>query len=469
VAAEKQSAPAVSPEQLRELGQYALRLEEHFGCPQDVEWAIDSQGKVHILQSRPLRITRLWGIFRELVDVTGKPVLLKGGSVASPGVASGPVVLVKGDEDLARFPQGGVLVAAQPSPELVIALEKAAAVVCDTGGVASHLAALAREFRVPTLLSTGTATTVLVEGQLVTVDTDRCCVFEGEVPEILDSPTYATDQARLEEIELFDLLRRLLPKVVSLNLVDPQRPDFKAANCQSVHDVVRYIHQTAMNEMMRMAEKLTDSGWRGEQLEADIPLSIQVLDLGSRAVRRPLVKNLTVDGIASEPLRIFLTGLAKCEWPGPRNVSLTGFMSVVAIHASEPHRLAEPCLAIVADDYMNFSLRTGYHYSTVEALYPRSGFGGYVRLHFRGGGAAVECRGRRERLIREILRWAGFSVDHRADMVNAIAENLDAQGVRSKLDILARFTVFTKQLDVLLTSEAVTNWYIEEFKKGNRW
>lgn len=465
---EKQSIAAVSPEQLRILAEYALRLEEHFGCPQDVEWAIDSTGNVQILQSRTLRVER-WRsqFFRELVDVTGRKVLLKGGAVASPGAASGRVALVRGDEDLAQFPPGGVLVAAQPSPDLVVALEKAAAMVCDTGGVASHLATLAREFRVPTLLGTGDATSVLSEGQQVTVDTDRCCVFEGEVREVIDATSRSADGDGLEETELFQLLHRLQQKVVPLHLVDPRKPDFTPANCDSVHDVVRYIHQAAMNEMARLAERLTDLGCSGARLESDIPLSIQVLNLDANSDRGSSGKSLTPDDITSEPLRLFLKGLTECEWPGPRNVSLSGFMSVMAIHASEPHRLAEPCLAVVTDDYMNFSVRTGYHYSTVEALCPRSGFGGYVRLHFRGGGAAVECRGRRERLIREVLQWAGFSVEHRADMINAIAENLNAEEVRSRLRLLAHFTVFTKQLDVLLTSDAVTNWYIEEFKKGS--
>lgn len=141
-------------------------------------------------------------------------------------------------------------------------------------------------------------------------------------------------------------------------------------------------------------------------------------------------------------------------------------MSVMAIHASEPHRLAEPCLVVAADRYMNFSVRTGYHYSTVEAMVPEPGGVGFVRFHFRGGGAAAECRDRRERLLHELLLWAGFAVDCGPDMINALAEHLDEEGVNRKLRLLAHLTVYTKQLDVLLTDDAVTAWYVEQFKKG---
>ncbi|MCL5108565.1 MAG: PEP-utilizing enzyme [Chloroflexi bacterium] len=465
VPAEKQCLPSLTPEQLRTVGDYALRLEKHFGRPQDIEWAVDPDGNLQVLQSRSLRVLRRTApIYRELPQVGGHAVLLKEGRVASAGAGSGPVVVVRTDEDLLSFPEGGVLVAAHPSPQLVVALRRAAAIVCDTGGVASHLATLAREFKVPALMATVRATAVLSPGQVVTVDTDRCCVFAGKVTDLLAAEPTLGDDGDLDDSEILQLFRRLLPRIVPLRLVDPQRANFSVANCESVHDLTRFVHQMAMNEMVCLAERLSDEGWQATRLEADIPLAIQVLDVSAETPRGS--KSLRPEQITSLPLREFLRGLAERPWPGPRSVSLGGFMSVMAIHASEPHRLAEPCLVIASERYMNFSVRTGYHYSTVEALCPEMGGVGFVRFHFRGGGAAAECRERRERLLHELLVWSGFAVDCGPEMISAIAEHLTEAAVLRRVRLLAYLTVYTKQLDVLLTDDAVTSWYIEEFKKG---
>ena len=50
----KKEAPALSDEQARRLAKIAMRLEEHFGAPQDIEWALDAEGTLWILQTRPL-------------------------------------------------------------------------------------------------------------------------------------------------------------------------------------------------------------------------------------------------------------------------------------------------------------------------------------------------------------------------------------------------------------------------------
>jgi pyruvate, water dikinase len=464
VSAERQCQPSLTPEQMRTVADYALRLEKHFGRPQDIEWAVDPDGNLQVLQSRSLRVLRRNApIYRDPALISGHEVLLKEGRVAAAGIASGPVVVVRTEEDLLSFPAGGVLVAAHPSPQLVVALRRAAAVVCDTGGVASHLATLAREFKVPALMATGRATAVLPPGQVVTVDTDRCCVFAGKVTDILAAVPSPADEGELDDSDILQLFRRLLPRIVPLRLVDPLRANFAAANCESVHDLTRFVHQMAMNEMVRLAERLADEGCQATRLEADIPLAIQVLDLSAEAP--PRGKSLRPDQITSQPLQQFLQGLAERPWPGPRSVSLGGFMSVMAIHSSEPHRLAEPCLVIASERYMNFSVRTGYHYSTVEALCPELGGVGFVRFHFRGGGAAAECRERRERLLHDLLVWSGFAVDCGPEIINAISEHLAEADVLRRVRLLAYLTVYTKQLDVLLTDDAVTSWYIEKFKK----
>jgi pyruvate,water dikinase len=95
----------LSPEQIKVLAEWR-QLEEHYHCPQDVEWALDQGGRLMVLQSRPLVLQAPTG--KELQDipaVPGHPVLVEGGAAAFPGVGCGPAFLVQGDDDLLTFPR----------------------------------------------------------------------------------------------------------------------------------------------------------------------------------------------------------------------------------------------------------------------------------------------------------------------------------------------------------------------------
>ncbi len=138
------------------LAEMALRLESHFGCPQDIEWAIQTDGSFQILQTRPLLILGKETPPAEAVSTPPieQPVILEGGITASPGVACGPAFLIETTVDMLQFPPGAVLVARIPLPQWAALLSQAAAVVTDQGALTGHLAAVAREFKVPALMGT---------------------------------------------------------------------------------------------------------------------------------------------------------------------------------------------------------------------------------------------------------------------------------------------------------------------------
>jgi pyruvate,water dikinase len=149
-----QDQPCLSPDQIKVLAGYGVRLEEHYHGPQDVEWALDQGGRLMVLQSRPLVLQAPTG--KELQDipaVTGYPVLVEGGAAAFPGVGCGPAFLVQGDEDLLNFPDGAVLVARHSSPKFVVVMAKAQAIVTVGEHFRPHGLSLP-EFSLPTLLDT---------------------------------------------------------------------------------------------------------------------------------------------------------------------------------------------------------------------------------------------------------------------------------------------------------------------------
>ncbi len=159
--------------EIKRLAQYARQLEEHYGKPQDIEFAIDKMG-IYIVQSRPITT-----IFKKAEsEVEGKILLT--GLGASPGVASGVVKIVHDLSELEKVQQGDVLVAEMTNPDMVVSMQKAAAIITDEGGITSHAAIVSREMGIPAVVGTGDATKSLKEGEIVTVDGNSGKIIEGK-------------------------------------------------------------------------------------------------------------------------------------------------------------------------------------------------------------------------------------------------------------------------------------------------
>ncbi len=204
--------PCLEPVHLKILWKWALVLEEHFNHPQDVEWAMDEDGELYLLQTRGLRPAKI-PEKEEMDKPPSAPVLLEGGTRACWGAGSGRVFFVRSEEDLNRFPSGSVLVSVHASPQWAAVMDKAAAIVTDVGSATGHMAILAREFKVPTLVDTRKATQVLFPEQEVTVDADHNRVYGGRVEELLKN--YPSRDPLLHDTPVLGKLKETLRLMVS--------------------------------------------------------------------------------------------------------------------------------------------------------------------------------------------------------------------------------------------------------------
>jgi pyruvate,water dikinase len=136
---------------------------------QDLEWALDIEGVVWVLQARP--ITRRAASTPEPAPVDGVRTLAAG-TPASPGIARGRVRILSGLDDFAGFRTGEVLVCRATSPAWTPVLARAAAAVTETGGILAHAAIVARELGIPAVTDVHGATS-LPNGALVLVDGSR--------------------------------------------------------------------------------------------------------------------------------------------------------------------------------------------------------------------------------------------------------------------------------------------------------
>jgi len=176
----RQDAQVLSDEEITKLATYGKIAENHYGIPQDVEWGI-MNGTIYILQSRP--ITTI-GNKKEAKQMSGQKqsaTIILQGQGASPGIASGKVVIIRDVKDTGSVKEGDILVTKMTSPDMVPAMQKVAAIITDEGGLTCHAAIVSRELGTPAIVGTKTGTKVLKSGQLITVDGEKGLVYEGAI------------------------------------------------------------------------------------------------------------------------------------------------------------------------------------------------------------------------------------------------------------------------------------------------
>ena len=467
--------PALTDEQALELAQVSLYLENHFQGPQDIEWCIDGEGRLYILQSRPLKqLDSETHRAPEAVIPIENPVILRGGQMASPGVAAGEAYLVATNSDLLRFPEGAVLVTAVPHPSWAPLLSRAAAVITDRGGITGHLANVAREFRVPALFNTGVATQKISPATAITVDADGLTIYQGRVESLL-----ALSSARtgfMVGTPVYETLKEVLAYISPLNLTDPDSPEFQPNSCRTLHDITRFAHEVAVRELFDYEANKELSKHFIKRLVADVPMQWYVLDLEDGFREETSGKEVHLDNIASIPMLALWQGITAVKWEGPPPLDARGFMAVLSQAASQPQlEAAAPSFYgnlnyfMISKHFCHLSSRFGFHFSTVEALVGEEQHENFLRFAFKGGGADFSRRLGRANLVREILERYHFKVDIRGDSLFARLEDEPKDYMLERLRILGYVSVHTRQLDMIMMNEVQVGYYrnkiIEDIEK----
>ena len=223
-------AQALTDEQVVQLATYAKAIEKHYGCYMDMEWAVDHQNRVWILQARPETV---WSkknkekkAGNEVKLTTDHKVLVKG-LPASPGMAAGKCHVITDPKDINEFQEGEVLVTTMTSPDWVPAMKKAIAIVTDAGGMTCHASIVSRELGIPCVVGTKSrsveATKVLKSGQDITIDAQNGVVYDGIVADLVkkDEPQQAQGAAQTVVAEYF----APTGTGVMMNLGDPDLAD----------------------------------------------------------------------------------------------------------------------------------------------------------------------------------------------------------------------------------------------------
>ncbi|SDB44607.1 phosphoenolpyruvate synthase [Desulfonatronum thiosulfatophilum] len=469
-----QDQPCLGEDDVAKLAEYGIHLENHYKLPLDIEWAMDQAGKIFILQARPLNL-----LMSEEEHPSpdsgeegyaGHELVLQGGSTASTGTASGPAFVLKTEHNLSAVPQGAILVTTQTSPMYVSLMSKVHGIITDVGSVTGHMASVAREFGIPTLVGTENATSVIPHGEEITLDASRRAVYSGRVMALIRTKPQIN---LMKGSPLFRLVKETLQNVVPLNLIDPKQADFTPEGCLTLHDVVRFAHEKAMSEMFCICEDIQEDTCLAVKLHTTLPLNTYILDLGGGFNRQPEQGVTDQEGIASKPFVAMLRGMTHPGVRWGRRVEVESNGSAAISHVEINHDPANkssrggPNYAIISDDYLNYSARLGYHFVTIDAYCGEQVNDNYIVFLFKGGAADISRRTRRALMISTILKRLGLRVEHKGDMVRGEIKKYDCPRMMEKLEFIGRLLGSVRLLDMVLTDEAQIPWYVEQFFKGN--
>jgi pyruvate, water dikinase len=195
---DERHARVLSDDEILTLARWSVIIEDHYGAPMDIEWAKDGRtGEIAIVQARPETVQAR----REASDLrryrlTESGERLVTGLAIGDAIASGPVCRLSSADEIERFVDGAVLVTTITDPDWEPVMKRAAAIVTDHGGRTSHAAIVSRELGVAAVIGTGDATSLLSDGQEVTVS----CAEGAEGVVYAGSLAYDTEDIDLTEV-----------------------------------------------------------------------------------------------------------------------------------------------------------------------------------------------------------------------------------------------------------------------------
>lgn len=184
VSQKDQNRYSITDEQVKTLAAWGMAIEEHYGKPMDIEWALDEDdGQLYIVQARSetVQARRDMTVIEEYKLEQEGPLIARGTSVGNK-IGTGKANKIMSVTDISKFKKGDVLVTEMTDPDWVPIMKMASAIVTDKGGRTCHAAIVSRELGIPCVVGTGDASSKITEGMPLTVsctEGDEGAVFQG--------------------------------------------------------------------------------------------------------------------------------------------------------------------------------------------------------------------------------------------------------------------------------------------------
>jgi len=441
--ADRKRRPPIDETTARCLADWGARLEKHFAAPQDVEWALDTQRHLFILQSRPLGLDGP----SAAVNETGIPlerlsVIHRGGRKACSGIVSGRIYRVDQMLPGKKIPADSILVIPRAAPEYAPFVGLVRGVIAARGSAASHLASVAREFGVPMIVDAGRHAEQWSPGQWVTLHADAATVYEGRIRKTDGGPLPAAADpfetpARRRLRALSNRITHHLPSASHEQAsTDPEPP--------TLYDLIAGTHgyalETIHNGDAKFRKPIWSIRWSRDNAAGDFKALPGAAQTGSDRSAQAGADS----SIGEDLLHHLWSGLSD------RQQKRT--------HPEPP--LGLDGLALLGDQSFWAALPFGSQQAVVEAVQTSQPENVRVRLRIQGGTDPYYKRCLRTRLIAGILEELGFLLCIDGALLDA---SFTAAGVHQGHEMLAwtgRLLVFSMETDHAL----VGPWVIETLR-----
>jgi pyruvate, water dikinase len=294
---------ALADADVLELARAAVRIEQHYGRPMDIEWGKDgADGQIYVLQARPETVkSQAHAHTQQRFRLKGHSRVLTSGRAIGQKIGVGRVALLSSPEQMERVKPGDILVTDMTDPNWEPVMKRAAAIVTNRGGRTCHAAIIARELGIPAVVGCGDATDRLVAGALVTVscaEGDTGNVYEGELAMEVETIT----AGKMPEV----------PVKIMMNVGNPQLAfEFQALPNAGVG--LARLEFIINNNIGVHPKAVLDY----PKLDAELKQAVEKLSYGYENPRRFFESRLA-EGIAT---------IAAAFWPKPVIVRMSDFKS----------------------------------------------------------------------------------------------------------------------------------------------
>ncbi len=463
----QKNSPCLNRNKLRKLGQAAMVIEKHFKCAQDIEWCFDKNDNLIIVQARPLHLNTGKNIPTKKVNAS---VISDKAKPVAAGTGAGKVFKAEDIHDLFGFPRGGILVLKNSSPQYTGVFQKASAVVVEKGNLTDHMSSVVREFHVPCVVRVPDIFSILKNNDEITVDATNGIIYQGIIKAILNDNSESTDSiaVNVEDTESYQMLERLAELIFPLNLTDPRGENLTENSCKSWHDIIRFCHETALNEMFSLKDKNSFGKMQNiYQVDTKLSLNLYLLDLFDNSVITPHEKLIKAESIICKPFQALWLGMNASDVSPDGYEKMDGASGVITAKmrtpALESANSDTKSFAVVTKEYLNLSLSMGYHYVALDSYMSKDPYLNHITISFKGGTADARKRNLRVLLISEILKKAGFKVNINKDFLKARLKAEDADIIERNLFLAGKMFGMTRLLDLSLEDETSVEFYLKKF------